>query len=42
MLARREITKPGLLNPLLDVPDGRFFDELARRGITVTETVAWD
>lgn len=42
MLARCEITKPGLLNPLLDVPDGRFFDELARRGITVTETVAWD
>lgn len=42
MLARREIIKPGLLNPLLDVPDGRFFDELARRGITVTETVAWD
>ncbi|WP_457150576.1 saccharopine dehydrogenase family protein [Mesorhizobium sp. P5_C1] len=42
MLARREITKPGLLNPLLDVPDDRFFDELARRGITVTETVAWD
>lgn len=42
MLARREITKPGLLSPLLDVPDGRFFDELARRGITVTETVAWD
>ena len=42
MLARREITTPGLLTPLLDVPDGRFFDELARRGITVTETVAWD
>ncbi len=34
MLARREITEPGLLNPLLHVPDGRFLDELARRGIT--------
>ncbi|UVK46459.1 saccharopine dehydrogenase family protein [Mesorhizobium sp. AR07] len=42
MLAQRAITKPGLLNPLLDVPDGPFFDELARRGITVAETVAWD
>jgi saccharopine dehydrogenase-like NADP-dependent oxidoreductase len=42
MLARREIAKPGLLNPLLHVPDGRFFDELARRGIRVTETVNWD
>ncbi|MER8751381.1 saccharopine dehydrogenase family protein [Mesorhizobium sp. M1050] len=42
MLARREIGKPGLLNPLLDVPDEPFFDELARRGIKVTETVAWD
>ncbi|RWB02953.1 MAG: saccharopine dehydrogenase family protein [Mesorhizobium sp.] len=42
MLARREITRPGLLNPLLDVPDIRFFDELAKRGITVSETVARD
>jgi saccharopine dehydrogenase-like NADP-dependent oxidoreductase len=42
MLARREITKAGLLNPLLDVPEGRFFDELARRGIKVAETVDWD
>ncbi|TIN18195.1 MAG: saccharopine dehydrogenase family protein [Mesorhizobium sp.] len=42
MLARGEITRPGLLNPLLDVPDIRFFDELARRGITVSETVARD
>ncbi|MFC3324560.1 saccharopine dehydrogenase family protein [Mesorhizobium cantuariense] len=42
MLARGEITKPGLLNPLLDVPDIRFFDELAKRGITVSETVARD
>ncbi|MCA0034563.1 saccharopine dehydrogenase family protein [Mesorhizobium sp. B263B2A] len=42
MLARGEITKPGLLNPLLDVPDISFFDELARRGITVSETVARD
>lgn len=36
MLARHEIATPGLLNPLLDVPDGRF-DELARHGITVAE-----
>jgi saccharopine dehydrogenase-like NADP-dependent oxidoreductase len=42
MLARREITKPGLLNPLLDVPDVPFFDELASRGIKVNETVTWD
>ena len=41
MLARRDVTKPGLLNPLLDVPDEPFFDALARRGIKVTETVAW-
>ncbi|ESY71953.1 saccharopine dehydrogenase family protein [Mesorhizobium sp. M0051] len=41
MLARDDITKPGLLNPLLDVPDEPFFDSLARRGINVTETVAW-
>ncbi|WP_192181440.1 saccharopine dehydrogenase family protein [Mesorhizobium amorphae] len=42
MLARGEITTPGLLNPLLHVPDGRFFDELAKHGIRVTETVDWD
>jgi len=42
MLARREITTPGLLNPLLDVPDEPFFDELAKRGIKIAETVAWD
>ena len=42
MLARREITQPGLLNPLTHVPDGRFLDELARRGIAVSETVTWD
>lgn len=42
MLARREITTPGLLNPLLHVPDISFFDELARRGIKVAETVDWD
>ncbi|MER9674808.1 saccharopine dehydrogenase C-terminal domain-containing protein, partial [Mesorhizobium sp. M0208] len=42
MLARREIATPGLLNPLLHVPDGRFLDELARRGIKVAETVSWD
>jgi len=42
MLARREITTPGLLNPLLDVPDEPFFDELAKRGIKIAETVAWN
>ena len=42
MLARREITEPGLLNPLQHVPDGRFLDELAKRGIQVAETVAWE
>ncbi|MGO7549651.1 saccharopine dehydrogenase C-terminal domain-containing protein [Rhizobium leguminosarum] len=42
MLARGEIAKPGLLNPLMHVPDGRFFDELAGRGIRVSETVSWD
>ncbi|ESY54157.1 MULTISPECIES: saccharopine dehydrogenase family protein [unclassified Mesorhizobium] len=42
MLARREITTPGLLNPLQHVPDTSFFEELARRGIKVAETVAWD
>ncbi|RNJ47084.1 saccharopine dehydrogenase [Mesorhizobium erdmanii] len=42
MLARREITTPGLLNPLLDVPEEPFFDELAKRGIKIAETVAWD
>ncbi|MER8440176.1 saccharopine dehydrogenase family protein [Mesorhizobium sp. M1312] len=42
MLARGEITESGLLNPLLHVPDGRFLDELARRGIRVSETIDWD
>ncbi|SIT53850.1 putative lysine oxoglutarate reductase/saccharopine dehydrogenase [Mesorhizobium prunaredense] len=42
MLARGEITEPGLLNPLLHVPDGRFLDELARRGLRVSETIDWD
>ena len=42
MLARREITQPGLLNPMTHVPDGRFLDELAKRNIHVTETVTWD
>ncbi|QKD02629.1 saccharopine dehydrogenase family protein [Mesorhizobium loti] len=42
MLARGDISKPGLLNPLLDVPDEPFFEALAKRGIKVTETVAWD
>lgn len=42
MLARREITQPGLLNPMTHVPDGRFLDELAKRGIHVSETVTWD
>ena len=42
MLARREIARAGLLNPLLHVPDGRFLEELAKRGITVSETVTWE
>jgi saccharopine dehydrogenase-like NADP-dependent oxidoreductase len=42
MLARREIAQPGLLNPIMHVPDGRFLDELARRDIHVSETVTWD
>ena len=42
MLARGEITEPGLLNPLTHVPDGRFLDELGTRGIQVAETVAWE
>lgn len=42
MLARGEIATPGLLNPLLHVPDARFLDELARRGIRVSETTSWD
>jgi saccharopine dehydrogenase-like NADP-dependent oxidoreductase len=42
MLARGQITEVGLLNPLMHVPDGPFFDELARRGIRVCETVDWD
>jgi lysine 6-dehydrogenase len=42
MLARREINTPGLLNPLQHVPDGRFLEELAKRGIQVSETVTWD
>ncbi|RRI06504.1 saccharopine dehydrogenase family protein [Mesorhizobium tamadayense] len=42
MLARGDIATSGLLNPLLHVPDGRFLDQLAMRGIRVTETVRWD
>ncbi|MBZ9676385.1 saccharopine dehydrogenase family protein [Mesorhizobium sp. ES1-1] len=42
MLARGEITTPGLLNPLTHVPHCPFFDALATRGIKVAETVAWD
>jgi lysine 6-dehydrogenase len=42
MLARRDIAQPGLLNPLAHVPDGLFLDELAKRGIPVSETVTWD
>jgi saccharopine dehydrogenase-like NADP-dependent oxidoreductase len=42
MLARGEIGEPGLLNPLQHVPDGRFLDELAGRGIRVNETVIRD
>ncbi|MDR6290689.1 saccharopine dehydrogenase-like NADP-dependent oxidoreductase [Inquilinus ginsengisoli] len=42
MLARGEIAAAGLLNPLTHVPDGPFLAELARRGIRVADTTAWD
>lgn len=41
MLGRGEITAAGLLNPLTHVPDSLFLDELAKRGIRVSEQVAW-
>ncbi len=41
MMARGEITAPGLLSPVQDIPYGRFMDELARRGIHMTEEIEW-
>jgi lysine 6-dehydrogenase len=35
MLAKREISAPGVQCPEIDVPADRFFSELARRGMTV-------
>ena len=42
MLAKGEIAAAGLLNPLAHVPDTLFLGELAKRGIKVSETIAWD
>jgi saccharopine dehydrogenase-like NADP-dependent oxidoreductase len=42
MLAKGEIAAAGLLNPLTHVPDTLFLGELAKRGIKVSETIAWD
>nr|WP_245440755.1 saccharopine dehydrogenase C-terminal domain-containing protein [Mesorhizobium sanjuanii] len=39
MPGRGEIATPGLLNPPLHVPDSRFLDELAKRGIRVSKMV---
>lgn len=37
MIAGGEIPETGLLSPALHVPADRFFDELARRGVEITE-----
>ncbi|SEC02888.1 Saccharopine dehydrogenase, NADP-dependent [Rhizobiales bacterium GAS188] len=42
MLVRGEVAGSGLLNPLMHVPDGPFFSELAKRGIQVSDTTTWD
>lgn len=42
MLVKGEIATAGLLNPLTHVPDTLFLDELAKRGIKVSETIAWE
>ncbi|MEO9338267.1 saccharopine dehydrogenase C-terminal domain-containing protein [Mesorhizobium sp. SB112] len=42
MLARGEIAGAGLLNPLTHVPDGLFLNELAKRGINISETIVWN
>jgi lysine 6-dehydrogenase len=39
MIARKQITATGVLNPALDVPYEAFMSELSRRGIMVKEEV---
>ena len=41
MLARGEISTPGLLSPVRDIPYRRFMNELAARGIRVDEERRW-
>jgi len=41
MIARGEITAPGLRSPVQDIPHGRFMSELERRGIRVHEELEW-
>jgi saccharopine dehydrogenase-like NADP-dependent oxidoreductase len=40
MIARRQITATGVLNPALDVPYEAFMSELSQRGILMKEEVA--
>jgi saccharopine dehydrogenase-like NADP-dependent oxidoreductase len=39
MLASGQIARPGVLNPVVDVPYSAFMAELSKRGIDVTESV---
>jgi len=39
MIAAGEITGPGVLAPAVDIPGGRFLEELADRGIDVVEEI---
>jgi saccharopine dehydrogenase-like NADP-dependent oxidoreductase len=39
MIAAGEITATGVLSPTLDIPGGRFLEDLAGRGIHVVEQV---
>ncbi|MFZ7125100.1 MAG: saccharopine dehydrogenase family protein [Desulfobacterales bacterium] len=41
MICRGEISAPGLLSPVKDIPYGRFMAELERRGIRVQEELEW-
>lgn len=41
MIARGEISTPGLLSPVKDIPYARFIAELANRGIHVKEEIEW-
>lgn len=42
MLAAGEISKAGLLNPLIDIPDAPFLAALAQRGIIVEDRISLD